>query len=132
MIYICVRAHSPYDDHRYRLCGRSRKVRESFSCRQAHPRGLWGRGRFTAVLSPLHRVSLNHRQTKRHDRPAYIRQFYAQRFLRCSTRGWYVKSALTALLKQPFYFYKFRITLYSFNGFVDVDEEILTQRAGEY
>lgn len=132
MIYICVRTYSPYDYHRYRLCERSRRVRESFSCRQAHARGLWGRGRFTAVLSSLYRVSLNHRQTKRHDRPAYIRQFYAQLFLRSSTGRRYVKSALTALLKQPFHFYKFRTTLYSFNGFVDVDEEILTQRAGEH
>jgi len=43
--------------------------------------GLWGRGRFTAVLYPLYRVSLNHRQTKRHDRPTCIRQFYAKWFL---------------------------------------------------
>lgn len=73
---------------------------------------------------------LNHRQTKRHDRPAYIRQFYVQWFLQGSTRSQYVKSALIALLRQTFHFYKFRITFYSFNGFVDADErreEILTQ-----
>jgi len=50
---------------------------------------LWGRGRFTVVPYPLYMVSLNHRQTKRRNRPGCIRQFYAQRFLRDSTRKRY-------------------------------------------
>jgi len=77
---------------------------------------------------------LNHRQIKRHDQPMYIRQFYAQWFLQSSMRKRYVKSVLIALLKQTFHFYKFRITLYSFNGFVDTNEreEILTQRTRKY
>lgn len=46
--------------------------------------------------------------------PACIWRFYVQRFLRGSMRRRYVKSVLTALLKQPSHFYKFRTTLYSF------------------
>ena len=117
---------------RYRLCEQSKRVRESFSCRQAHPRGVMrSRTIYRPSIPVIQGVVESPSNQTTWPTNVYTAILCETVSMGFYTRRWYVELALTALLKQPFHFYKFRTTLYSFNSFVDANErckEILTQR----
>lgn len=55
----------------YRLYERSRRVRESFSCHQAHPRGVMGSRTIYRRSIPVIQGVVESPSTKRHDRSVY-------------------------------------------------------------